>query len=581
MRNRHGTGESVDSRRRNLLAALVAAGGLAGCESGGGRVMLRRAVPRAAESPFPEGIAFYQEHYENWTREYSVPDMRTCAPSTPADVLRVVNWAQENGLKLRARGQRHNWSPLTVSAETTAQTPMLLVDTTQHLKDVEITSYAGLPAVRAQTGVLIEDLLSEIEPAGYGFTASTAVGAVTLGGVLAINGHGAAIPTPGEPPLPGQTFGSMSNRILAATAVVWDEAQQTYVLREFDRREPEMSALLVPLGRCFLTEVVLALEPLQYLRCVSHVDIPATELFGAPGGGGRDIESFLNSAGRIESIWYAFTERPWLKVWSPSPEKPLSSREVNSPYNYPFSDNIPDAVVDLATQIVTGQPEVAPLLGLTMYGVTAAGLLATLSQDIWGTAGNTQLFVKPTTLRVHEMSWALLTRRDNVQQAIHDHASEFSRRLAAEQAAGNYPVNMPVEYRVTGVDAPGDMGLVGAQKSALSALRPRNDHPEWDTVIWMSILSIPGTPGMHRFFRSFEQWMLNHYDTPNGQLHPEWSKGWAYSDTAAWADPEVLKETIPAIYRRDDGPGWDEARETLNRLDPHRLFSNAFLDGLI
>ena len=40
-----------------------------------------------------------------------------------------------------------------------------------------------------------------------------APGDITLGGVLAINAHGSAIPGTGETPLAGQTYGSLSNLI--------------------------------------------------------------------------------------------------------------------------------------------------------------------------------------------------------------------------------------------------------------------------------------------------------------------------------------------------------------------------------
>lgn len=580
-RPRHSLAGRAGIRRREVLAALLAGGTLASWKLPLDARMRTGISPRDGESAFPEGIEVYEELYENWTRELSVPGMRTFAPQSPQDVVNASNWAAQNGARLRARGMRHNWSPLTVSAQTTTQTSMLIADTTQHLTRVELTSYAGLPAVRAETGVLLEDLLEFVEQGGYGFTAVTAVGAVTLGGVLAINGHGAAVPARGEAPLPQQTYGSLSNRVLEVTAVVWSKSEARFVLRRFDRSAPEMAALLVHLGRTFITEVVMALEPNQNLRCLSHVDIPATEMFGAPGAGGRSIERFLDSAGRIESIWYPFTENPWLKVWSVSPQKPLTSRAVDGPYNYPFSDNIPDEMVALIQEMMNGKPEMAPLFGQTTYAVTAAGLAATASLDLWGPSKNTLLFIKATTVRVHEFSWAVLTRREHVQQILHDHSREFTRRLYAAADAGQYPVNMPVEYRVTGLDQAADSGVGDAQTAALSAMRPDPARPELDTIVFLSVLSIPGTPGMFSFFRELEQWMLGHYRGELGEMRPEWSKGWAYSEAAAWAEPAILADTIPDAFGGGaEVKSWTKAFKILRALDPHGVFSNAFLDQL-
>ena len=53
-----------------------------------------------------------------------------------------------------------------------------------------------------------------------------------------------------------------------------------------------------------------------------------------------------------------------------------------------------------------------------------------------------------------------------------------------------------------------------------------------------------------------------------GEVNHQWSKGWAYTDTAAWADPAVLGGAIPASL-----PGWSGALETLRRHDPHGVFA--------
>ena len=91
---------------------------------------------------------------------------------------------------------------------------------------------SGSPStVTAQTGVTMDVLLQDLENAGLGLTAHPAPGDITIGGVLAIDGHGTAIPAQGESIIPGHTYGSVSNLILSLTAVVWSSAQSQYVLQ--------------------------------------------------------------------------------------------------------------------------------------------------------------------------------------------------------------------------------------------------------------------------------------------------------------------------------------------------------------
>lgn len=414
----------------------------------------------------------------------------------PGQVVDVVNWAWRHGWTVRARGSAHGWSPLTITAGTESDAPVLIVDTAPHLNGLSLTS-TGPAAVRAGTGVTLEALLTYLEQRGLGVTAAPAPGDLTLGGALAVDAHGTAVPATGETLRPGHTYGSLSNLVLSLTAVVWDGGSGAYVLRRFERGEADCAALLTHLGRSLVVEVVLRVGANTNLRCVSRTDIPAAELFAAPGSGGRTFASFLDEAGRVETIWFPFTEFPWLKVWSVAPNKPLTSRRVTSPYNYPFSDNVPAPVADLVGRILAeGAWYLAPVLGNAQLDTAAVGLVATLSADIWGPSKNTLLYVRPTTLRVTANGYAVLTSRAQVQRVI---TAFYRERLAAYAASGRFPVNGTVEIRATGLDHPADSGSAGAHAPLLSALRPVEGHPEWDTAVWLDVLTLPGTPHAEAF----------------------------------------------------------------------------------
>ncbi|WP_308299040.1 cholesterol oxidase substrate-binding domain-containing protein [Streptomyces sp. GESEQ-35] len=525
----------------------------------------------AAELPgFPADIAPYRSAYRNWVGEITADGLWACAPSGPEQVAAVVNWAWRHGWRVRARGSSHGWSPLTVTEDTPSDARVLLVDTAPHLTGLALDSPTS---VRAGTGITLEALLTYLEGHGLGVTATPAPGDLTLGGALAIDAHGTAVPAEGEQALPGHTYGSLSNLVLALTAVVWDEAAGAYVLRTYRRDEPDCAALLTHLGRGLITEVVLRVGANTNLRCVSRTDIPAAELFAAPGTGGRTFASFLEESGRAEAIWFAFTEFPWLKVWSVSPTRPLTSRRVTSPYNYPFSDNVPTPVADLVGRMTSDAAwYLAPVLGNAQYDVAALGLVATLSADIWGPSKNTLLYLRPTTLRINANGYAVLTSRDQVQRVVAEFTAFYRERLMAYAAVGKYPVNGSVEIRVTGLDDPADAELAGAQTPLLSALRPGG--PGRDTAVWLDILTLPGTPHAEAFLREIERFLLRTFDG----TRVEWSKGWAYTDQAVWSDEEVLGTVVPASFGADV---WGRAVETLDRLDPHRVLGNDFLDQLL
>ncbi|MFJ4623206.1 cholesterol oxidase substrate-binding domain-containing protein [Streptomyces sp. NPDC088812] len=555
----HQPGDTTWTRRGLLRAAAALAAGPC--------LIAADPAAAAAELPgFPADVTLSRTAYRNWDGEITAVGLWACAPDGPVQAVAVVNWAWRNGWTVRARGAAHGWSPLTVAEGTPSEARVLLVDTAPHFDGLALES---ADEVRAGTGVTLEALLTFLEGHGLGVTASPAPGDLTLGGALAVGAHGTAVPARGERRLPGHTYGSLSNLVLSLTAVVWDPDSGAYALRTFTRDEADCAALLTHLGRSLVTEVTLRVGPDTRLRCVSRTDIPAGELFAAPGSDVRTLESFLESDGRAEAIWFAFTEFPWLKVWSVQPAKPLTSRRVTSPYNYPFSDNVPTPVADLAGRMVSGAAwYLAPVLGNAQLDAAALGLVATLSADIWGPSKNTLLYVRPTTLRVHANGYAVLTRRDGVQRVVAEFTAFYRERLEAYAAAGRFPVNGAVEIRVTGLDDPADTGRAGARAPSLSALRPDADRPEWDTAVWLDVLTLPGTPHAEAFYRELEAFLLTTYDGTHARTRVEWSKGWGYTGTSAWSDEDVLETAVPSSF----GPVWTEAADSLERLDPHRVF---------
>jgi FAD/FMN-containing dehydrogenase len=538
------------------------------------------AARAATGTPFPAGVEVYQQAYSNWCGQIVADDVWTCAPNSPAQAVEAVNWAYQQGWRVRAAGMRHGWAPLTItSGESTA---VLLVDTTRYLTAVQIDD--GPPAsVTAQAGITMQALLTSLETAGYGVTACPAPGDVTLGGVLAIDGHGTAVPAAGETPVPGTTYGSISNLVISLTAVVWDATLGAYVARTFQRDDPQIQALLVHIGRTLVVQATLRVGQVQRLRCASRVDLSADTLFAPPAtAGAQSLAAFVEQTGRVETIWFPYTPAPWLKVWSVAPEKPPTSRETTSPYNYPFADVVLAPESELVNLIMSGDTTVTPEFTNLAYTTTVAGLTATDSADLWGWAKNTQLYVRPTTLRVTANGYAVLTTRDRIQPLVSEFYQWLTAALQRYADSDSYPINGPWEVRVTGLDQAADCGVAGALEPQLSALRPRPDLP-FDTAVWFDVLTLPGTLDSETFYAELEQWILATYDNgTDAVLRPEWSKGWAYDGTAPWSSATVIDSVIPAAYQAGQQPGddWATALATLDALDPNRIYTNPFLDQL-
>lgn len=563
---------------------------------------------------FPVDIPLNRLPFINWAQDLEVPGVWVCTPSSASDVVRVCNWAKAHDYKVRPTGIKHNWSPLTVVKDTAVNAKLILVDTTKSLNNITFIPASGNapPQVRVATGATLEALLNTLEyqpggkgaAPGYSFPHTPAPGNITLGGALAINGHGTAIRT-----LPDDNFdasyGSLSNQILAFTAVVTDPNganPDQYQLRTFTRGEGDDKAFLTHLGRAFIVEAVLQVVDNYNLRCESRMDLPWQTLFQAPTGGHAPKDSFaefMNRCGRIEIIWFPFSTNPWLHLWTVSPQKPASSREVSTPYNYPFADNLPTAVTSfLKGTIGAGGilSELTPEFGKTMADVTAKGFKGQnilgfpeyeRSDDIWGASKNTLLYIKDSTLRVTANGYAIHMKKDDIQAAVHDIAFMYNELLTSYANKNEYPVNSPLEIRVTNLDEPAHIGVAPGVKAGVPVISSLSQDEgdianQWDIALWVDVLTLPGTPKSNQFFREFEEWLLQRFSGAAGKVMPEWSKGWAYTDAdGAWTNKAFLDHIRESFTAgRNATNNWAFERDTLKKYDRYDLFSNDFLNKL-
>ena len=576
-------GPSTLITRRALLGGAVGALALSALPwTPLGRIPAASAASTIPEPPaFPAGITLYQQTFQNWSEEVTVEGLWTCAPASPDDVVTLANWAHAQGWRLRPLGGGYSWSPVVIDEST--PTNVVLVDTGQYLTAVTVNP--GSPAsVTAQPGITMDNLLAALKSSGYGLTAVPVMGYATLGGVLATGGRGTGVQAVGETPLPGHTYGSVGNLVTSLTAVAWDAAASAYTLQTFQRTDPRIQALITNIGRAFVTEVTLRVGADQRLRCQSWFDIPASTIYAPPAtAGSQSLASYVKSSGRVVCIWFPFTTSPWLRVITPTPSQPWTSREVNSPYNYPFNDIVPQSVSDLLSQIIAGDAGATPDFTAAQMDAISAGLIATDSWDLWGWSSDMLAYVRPTTLRITSTCWNVITSRANVQSVVSSFFAAYTAQLAAYQAQGQYPMNGPLEIRVTGLDQAADCQVPGALGAQLSPLRTRPDHPEWDTAVWFDMTTIPITPGDHAFAAGMEQWIRGTFTGSYGAVHAEWSKEWANTPAGAWTDTAVMSTDIPDSYRNGQATGdtWDTAVATLNTLDPARVFSSDFLDDLL
>lgn len=555
---------SVDSAESGLTLGRRAFLAAAAAGSAGAFVGFERVAQAATVLPgFPAGVTIARERYQNWDETISTAPLWTVEPADRNQLLATVNWAAANGYRVRAKGFQHTWAPWTVTPKETSDTSVVLVDLRDHFADIAMV---GDDRVRVGAGATMESLLAHLDRHDRGITACPAPGQITVGGALAINGHGTAIRAAQEQRARGMSYGSLSNLVTAMTVVSWDASTHRFVLRELQRNSPEIAPYLTLLGRGLVVDVTLQVGQRQYFHCRNRTEITASRLFAAP-------ESMTDSAlarlvdkyGRVGVIWYAFTDRPWVQTWEISPRRPLGALPRYSPYAYLFADNLPDPVPQILGDINEGAEWLAPAFGNAILAATDVGLTLAGNRSMWGASKNFLNWVRPTTLRITAGSHAVIVARKDLQSVVHDFTTFYSELLKKYQRRGQFPINSGLEIRISGVDTPAEVDVPGAVAPAFSAAAPDPEHPERDTVVWLDTLTLPETPHTAEFYTELDEY-FEAIGRDKATVRVEWSKRWGYRDGVAWSNADHLAPTKASL------PQWDAATAVLRASDPHKVF---------
>jgi Cholesterol oxidase, substrate-binding len=400
---------------------------------------------------------------------------------------------------------------------------------------------------------------------GYTFLNFTAPGVITVGGALGVGAHGTGVPLGSEPELDG----TLSNLVTSFTAVVARDPGQ-YSLQTFDRTGPDAAHFLVNLGRAFITSATMVVVPNYYLQVTNLY--PETDVLFQPPSSNPHPQSFsqlVQTYGRIEVIWFPFTDVAWVKVWAR--RDTAIQPQVPGPYNYPWTNNLEQWESDAIAFGLRLAPSMTPYF--LQGGNLAALINAPAGAQLNGISRDLLLYIKPTAARYSMIGYTLQVALGDLQAAAHDFFTKLKGDIDDDAAHCRYPVNGPVEIRVTTTDKVSALGVSGAAPATLSVCNPVDQSP--DVVLWVDSLTFPGTAGSGDFYQAFEQWMLTEWGQGYRKaVRPEWSKGWAYSAAGPWTNQQTIAG-LASLY-----PGFADAAATFRRYDASNIFTGPFLAQL-
>jgi hypothetical protein len=463
--------------------------------------------------------------------------------------------------------------------------PTIYFVDTGNLKKMSFEVIEGnIPTATFGAGVTIfeathflQNLTDASHPHGYSFINMTGPGELSIGGVLAIGGHGTSVPFEYKGKIDPAFCSCLSNLIRSFKAIVSviHDGKVVYEEKTFHRSERESAAFLVHLGRAFITEVTMQVVPNYFLE-VHNMYPEDTELYQAPQAklSENALQSLVTRYGRLEVIHFPFTSHPWVKVWKRVDG--FTENPVHEPYNYKFANCITNKTSDTIQKIFNDDPDLTPLLAKVFLLISRLSHHGSKNWVMSGLSKDLLLYVGNNTLRITALGYVVLIRKEDIQKTIYTYITKYNEMLEKYKARGQFPVNSPLEIRFTSLDDPSPLHIEGATPPLLAATAPPDpaSKQEYDTVFWVDILTLPRTKGAAEFFEEMEIWM---YDTWKGALRPEWSKGWGFDKKGGWQNPTILQKHIPEFYKNTI----EEAREILHKYDQGNLYTNRVLSQIL
>jgi len=170
---------------------------------------------------------------------------------------------------------------------------------------------------------------------GYYLCVPTAPGILSVGGVVAIAGHGSGVPSAGSKSLdiPDYGFSTVSNQLVWMDVIAYNNGE--YELKRVARNDTtsqEWSAMACSLGKCFSVRMAFLVYPLQKgnlnprILQLNHF-IESRILLGSDGAAEGSLQYLAQNYGGFEPIqfptyssdFYEGKDFVWTKTWSYHP----------------------------------------------------------------------------------------------------------------------------------------------------------------------------------------------------------------------------------------------------------------------
>jgi hypothetical protein len=350
--------------------------------------------------------------WQNWGRTARCQPEFSFYPERVEDLVQIVDFARETGMKIRVVGSGHSWSGL-------VPTDGILVYVHQLNKvnlDLSDDSY---PRVVIESGATVKEVNDVLEEHGYALPLNVVLESVRFGGLIATGSHGSGWNNP--------TLSDLVHAIEIVTA--------SGQLRKFEAgvdSDAVMNAVRLNLGMFGIIYRITMNVQKDWIVHAHDERLPIQTVF-------EDLRYLVRTQDNFDLFWWPFSDEFWVKTW-----KKIANTSITAKPRHSRSDKL---ISDVGSRVHNGlirlsetQPRLTPAISRFTFKLTPSkgNKVVDIVEAI-----HYRRAIEYTKMGCVEVAFKVDPQFENVKWAI----KEVFKQVKMYARRGEYPLNVVMNVR--------------------------------------------------------------------------------------------------------------------------------------
>lgn len=352
------------------------------------------------------------QFWENWSKTAHCQPALSFYPQGVDDLIQIVHFARNHGLKIRVAATGHSWSDI-VTTDSVLVYIHQLNQVTLDLSD------DACPKVVIESGATVKEVNDLLEKHGYALPLNVVLESVRFGGLIATGSHGSGWNNP--------TLSDLVHAIEVVTA--------SGEVRKFEAgvdSDDVMNAVRLNLGMFgIMFRITLKIQKSWVVQARDE-RLPLDHVL-------EELRQLVQSHDNLDLFWWPFSDEFWVKSWQRIPPTAITAKPRRSRADKLIAEagaRVHDGLITLSEK----HPRLTPLFSRFTFKLTPSkgNKVVDIVEAI-----HYRRAIEHTRMGCVEVAFKIDPSFENVTWAI----KQVFTRVKSYAQRGEYPMNVVMNVR--------------------------------------------------------------------------------------------------------------------------------------